>query len=153
MDKFSLLSIPCHTHPPQFGKTFTKTVLTNLSTSYFGHFPSPKPCFVRPCVRCQLSGRQPITPNSVGGGERVLLFIVDELLTLVFFKTSNSPIAGLVICFPFATPRVTHLSLVWCLWHFFPPLASIVIVANASDHLFSFAIPTTTMDKWFSTPE
>ena len=31
----------------------------------------------------------------------------------------------------------------------FPPLPAFAFVANASDHLFSFAISTTTVDKWY----
>ena len=61
-------------------------------------------------------------------------------------------------CLPFHLPalpyiyikkfRQIHLMFVTFL-DCFPPLPAFAFVANASDHLFSFAISTTTVDKWY----
>ena len=67
-------------------------------------------------------------------------------LCFVTFLLSFLPLA----CFALYIKKFRQIHLMFVTFlDCFPPLPAFAFVANASDHLFSFAISTTTVDKWY----
>ena len=67
-------------------------------------------------------------------------------LCFVTFLLSSLPLA----CFASYIKKFRQIHLMFVAFlDCFPPLPAFAFVANASDHLFSFAISTTTVDKWY----
>ena len=80
----------------------------------------------------------------------------EECLVLVSFPTNWAAFLCFVTfllplaCFALYIKKFRQIHLMFVTFlDCFPPLPAFAFVANASDHLFSFAISTTTVDKWY----